>query len=188
MAATDSGAASVVDLLLCPCKMKTVGVRYNSPTIACCGCNVKWHVGLHGMSSKESGKYTEWHCPRCFVMPQNEDESEALEPTLQEKVKSEVMKVLPLLVTTVVKETEKHTARTYAWVTKETQESIIMECFEKSSATVVEKGMQKTEDDIVERDRRKCNVIIRNVPECAEHDSSNKRREYDERYTSARYT
>lgn len=86
-------------------------------------------------------------------MPQDENRSEVLELTLQEKVKSEVMKVLPFSVTTVVKETEKHTARTYASVTNATHESLIMECFEKWSATVVEKGMQKIEDDIVERDR-----------------------------------
>ena len=53
-----------------------------------------------------------------------------------------------------------------------------MDCFEKSSATVVAKGMQKIEDDIVERDRRKCNVIIRNVPEC-NYKSSLQRRDYD---------
>ena len=38
--------------------------------------------------------------------------------------------------------------------------------------------MQKIEDDIVERDRRKCNVIIRNVPEC-NYESSLQRRDYD---------
>ena len=53
-----------------------------------------------------------------------------------------------------------------------------MDCFEKSSATVVAKGMQKIEDDIVERDRRKCNVIIRNVPEC-NYESSLQRRDYE---------
>ena len=41
-----------------------------------------------------------------------------------------------------------------------------MHWFEKSSATMVAKGMQKIEVDIVQRDRRKCNVIIPNVPEC----------------------
>ena len=147
MAVAVSGAVSAVDLLLCPCNMKTVGVRYNSRTITCCSCNIKWHVrcvGLNGMSSKEASKYTEWRCPSCFVMPIGDNKSQVLEPSLHEKVQSEIMKVLPLLVTTVVKETEKHTARTYASVTKETQESLIMDCFEKSSATVVAKEWRKS--------------------------------------------
>ena len=66
MAAAGSGAASAVDLLLCPCNMKTVGVRYNSPTIMCCSYNVKWRVrcvGLNGISSNEASKYNEWSCP-----------------------------------------------------------------------------------------------------------------------------
>ena len=43
---------------------------------------------------------------------------------------------------------------------------------------MVAKGMQKIEDDIVERNRRKYNVIIRNVPEC-NYESSLQRRDYD---------
>ena len=170
-----------VDLLLCPCKMKTVGVRQNSPTITCCGCSLKWHVrcvGLHGMSAKEAAKYIEWRCPKCYVLPLEESDFQANDPTLHENIISEVMKILPALVTTVVQETQKQSDKTYASVVKEAQESLIMDCFEKSSATVVAKGMQKIEDDIVEWDRRKCNVIIRNVPECND-ESSLQRRDYD---------
>ena len=86
-----------VDLLLCPCKMKTVGVRQNSPTITCCGCSLKWHVrcvGLHGMSTKETAKYTEWRCPKCYVLPLEESDFQANDFTLHENIKSEVMKIL----------------------------------------------------------------------------------------------
>ena len=136
-----------VDLLLCPCKMKTVGVRQNGPTITCCGCSLKWHVrcvGLHGMSTKEAAKYTEWRCPKCYVLPLEESDFQANDPTLHENIKSEVMKILPALVATVVQETQKQSAKTYASVVKEAQESLIMDCFEKSSATVVARVCRKS--------------------------------------------
>ena len=102
-------------------------------------------VGLHGMSAKEAAKYTEWRCPKCYVLYVFLEESDfqANDPTLHENIKSEVMKILPALVTTVVQETQKQSDKTYASVVKEAQESLIMDCFEKSSATVVAKGMQK---------------------------------------------
>ena len=73
------------------------------------------------------------------------------------------MYILPALLTTVVKEAEEQSTRTYASVTEEAQESLGLECFEKSSAVVGVKDMQKIEDDIVEQDRCKYNVIKYNV-------------------------
>ena len=129
------------------------------------------------MSTKEAAKYTDWRCPKCYVLPLEESNCQSNDPTLHENIKSEVIKILPALVTTVVQEAQKQ-SKTYASVVKEAQESLIMNCFKKSFAPVVAKGMQKIEDDIVERDRRKCDVIIRNVPEC-HYESSLQRRDYD---------
>ena len=84
----------------------------------------------------------------------------------------EVMKILPALVTTVAKEAKNSLLELTCWL----QSRNGMECFEKSSAVVGAKGMQKIEDDIVEQDRR--NVIIRNIPEC-NYESSMQRRDYN---------
>ena len=163
-----STAQSSSEYLCCPCDMKTNGVRANSVTITCFKCSVKWHtkcIGLNGMSSKESTKYTEWSCPCCFILPTSDDSSSDSK-SLQEQIKAEVMNVLPLLVTTVVKQTEKTANCAYASVTKESQESFVKKCTEESSTIAVEKGLRRIEGDIAGKDRRKRNIIIRNVSEC----------------------
>ena len=151
------------ELLCCPCGQKAIGIRCNSVTLTCCECNVKWHskcVGLGGMSSKEACKYSEWVCPSCFVMP-GDCESDLGSSSLQDQNKTEVLRVLPVVVTTVVKQTEVFAARTYASVTKEFQNEFVHKCIEQSSSMAVEKGFQRIEDDIAQKDRRKRNIVIR---------------------------
>ncbi len=122
------------------------------------------------MSSKEACKYSEWVCPSCFVMP-GDCESDLGSSSLQDQIKTEVLRVLPVVVTTVVvKQTEVFAARTYASVTKESQkEFVVHKCIEQSSSMAVEKGFQRIEDDIAQNDRRKRNIVIRNVPESIEN-------------------
>ena len=60
-------------------------------------------------------------------------------------------------------------ARTYASVTKESQKEFVHKCIEQSSSMAVEKGFQRIEDDIAQKDRRKRNIFIRNVPESIEN-------------------
>jgi hypothetical protein len=103
-------------------------------------------------------------------------ESDLGSSSLQDQIKTEVLRVLPVVVTTVVKQTEVFAARTYASVTKKSQEEFVHKCIEQSSSMAVEKGFQRIEDDIAEKDRRKRNIVIRNVPESIENtnDKQNK--------------
>ena len=115
--------ADGVQILACPCNQKADGIRANSVTITCSKCNIKWHtkcVGLYGMSSKDAAKYSEWCCSCCFTMP-NMGDSGLDKPSLQDQIKAEVLRILPFLVTAVVKQTETATARTYTAVTKESR-------------------------------------------------------------------
>ena len=50
------------------------------------------------------------------------------------QIKTEVLRVLPVVVTTVVKQTEVFVAHTYASVTKESLEEFVHKCIEQSSS------------------------------------------------------
>lgn len=53
------------------------------------------------------------------------------------------------------------------WLLKNLEE-FVHKCIEQLLSMAAEKGIQRIEDDIVEKDRRKRNIVIRNVPESIE--------------------
>ena len=69
--------------------------------------------------SVESHRKKPVNTPNCFVMPGECQESDWGSSSLQDQVKTEVLRVLPVVVTTIVKQTEVFADHTYASVCKE---------------------------------------------------------------------
>ena len=173
--------------LTCPCKggmRKTVYVR-------CGKCTRLWHtscVGLTGATVHFIKKLENWLCPGCFklsddmlsVLMKEDDHVEFAQTQIDEVtsiVRREVESIIPRLVSGVadeIKETKiteavnaAGQAVTKSWldISKTEQKHLIKEVVMASSETALQQSMQVISSDLTERQKRKRNLMISNIPE-----------------------
>ncbi len=157
----------------CPCK------NYEDDeeaSVECEECLQWWHikcVALHRLSEDTIKELKEWICPRCIIGKLGMGNS-----LVQETMKTEIAKAVPSIVKSVVEATvkAKEFQKTFAEAVTSRGEQI-----EKKIGTTVEKTMhsaikenqqamlqkasQKQDADNQERERRKRNVVVKNLRE-----------------------
>ena len=157
----------------CPCKNYEEAEEIS---VECEECLQWWHlkcVALHKLSEETIKDLEEWRCPRCII-----DKLGMNNSLVQETMKTEIAKVVPSIVKSVVEATVKarEFQKTFAQAVTSRGEQI-----EKKIGTTVEKTMhsaikenqeemlqkasQKQDADNFERERRKRNVVVKNLRE-----------------------
>ena len=190
----------------CPCSK----VVEDSCFITCVSCDQCFHcncVGLAGLKQNSVDNILSWKCHSCFkpnfdYKLGSKNEHIDLRAIVQEEVKNAcattvkdlvvsatheaVGKATEGLVEKVSKKTNE-SVKTFAEVTlgksKEAQKKIIEDVKEATASTVViGEVCRKMDSDQVERERRKCNVIINKVPESNGSFTGKERRDHDVKY------
>ena len=177
----------------CPCKKKN-----SLPTIRCVRCEQWWHarcVSLKGLSVEELEKLASWHCPLCYELPDTipQGKLEALIRAEFNDLKTQVKsvetavngnKVKALMsevvkmhmneqvesVTEIVSANSNNTRRA---ITESIQQNNI-----KVVSEVVKSSKAQMDSDAIEREKRKCNLVIQNVSE-PDGNTPNQRRQGD---------
>ena len=174
----------------CPCG----GEDTTSLWIFCDDCSQWLHcncVGLKGLNNRALQSLSEWKCPKCIVSPyvSGDDCSEevttkgdltavcsvlkdamkkeltvaftSLKDVLKEAAESAVMNATPTVVSSVVEQT-----KSYAAAAKDQQKQLVEEVKSvTTSAQLVDKVCKKMDNDNFQRERRKSNIFVTNVPE-----------------------
>ena len=168
----------------CPCKQWIDDAVF----IQCDKCDTWWHcrcVSLKGLTEAMVYEIEFYECPRCFTSPhvplkespikgeidcnvlRNVMKQELkivvddLKDTMKDAATTAIKKATPNVVSSVVEQT-----KTYAAAAQENQKRLVEEV--KSAATstqLVEKICQKMDNDSVQREMKKTNILISNVPE-----------------------
>ncbi|KAL5249296.1 hypothetical protein ACHWQZ_G000730 [Mnemiopsis leidyi] len=179
--AQDSGEASSNNFDYCPCKE----YLEDELSLECQNCNKYWHlccVGLKGLSEEMVLSLESWQCQDCYTCPHSyqlsvpsttdngtleimvKNELKALQPVIKVTVENAVRNVLSKSVCS--KEDIKNVVRSYADVTKESQKEVIQQAaLSQSSKTVVESVVRQLDADKVEREKRRCNLVVLSAPE-----------------------
>ena len=173
----------------CPCNV------YVSEEIStkCDECGKFWHlccVGLSGLTEECMEKLVKWSCPDCFFTPHSKKFRRGSIPTgsgsgssecgtMRVMLKEELNTIQPVIAATVEdavrrtlsgtvcsKDDVETVVKSYAEATKQSQKKVIEETTRTQTAqTVVEKVVRKLDADKVEREKRRANVVVMNVPE-----------------------
>ncbi|KAL5258240.1 hypothetical protein ACHWQZ_G004223 [Mnemiopsis leidyi] len=176
-----SGEASSNDFDYCPCKE----YLEDELSLECQNCNKYWHlccVGLKGLNEEMVLSLESWQCQDCYTCPHSyqlsvpstadngtleimvKNELKALQPVIKVTVENAVRNVLSKAVCS--KEDIQNVVRSYADVTKESQKEVIQQAaLSQSSKTVVESVVRKLDADKVEREKRRCNLVVLSAPE-----------------------
>ncbi|KAL5253338.1 hypothetical protein ACHWQZ_G009410 [Mnemiopsis leidyi] len=179
--AQDSGEVHSNDFDYCPCKE----YLEDELSLECQNCNKYWHlccVGLKGLSEEMVLSLESWQCQDCYTCPHTyqlsvpsttdngnvgimvKNELKALQPMIKMTVETAVRNVLSKSVCS--KEDIQNVVRSYADVTKENQKEVIHQAaLTQSSKTVVESVVRKLDADKVEREKRRCNLVVLSTPE-----------------------
>ena len=123
-----------------------------------------------------------WQCQDCYTCPHTyqlsvpsttehgnvgimvKNELKALQPMIKMTVETAVRNVLSKSVCS--KEDIQNVVRSYADVTKENQKEVIHQAaLTQSSKTVVESVVRKLDADKVEREKRRCNLVVLSTPD-----------------------
>ena len=137
-----------------------------------------------------------WECPDCYKCvysyrkkPELNDECSSLrvilkdelhmiQPVIRMTVENAIRKLIPKSICST--EDVNAAVKSYAEVTKEIQRKVIEEVsIAKSSKTVVESVVRQLDADKIEREKRKLNVVVLNVPEPLETASSGQKNKID---------
>ena len=184
----------------CPCDDYMEGEL----SVECESCNKFWHlccVGLHGLTEDMVNSLESWHCPDCYQCPHSykerptatlspskadcgtmkvilRDELHAIQPVIKVTVENAIRKLLPKTVCS--KEDVQDVVKSYADVTRESQKKVIEEAaLTQSSKSVVENVVRKLDADKVEREKRKLNIVVLNVPEPTKDASNEQKKKED---------
>ena len=137
-----------------------------------------------------------WECPDCFLCifsykkiedkkPECttmklmiKEELHAIQPVIRATIESAVKNILPKTVCS--KEDVQSAVKSYVDATRESQRKVVEQAaLAQSSKNVVEIVVRKLDADKVEREKRRLNVCILNVPEPPKESSSGqKKRRY----------
>lgn len=150
----------------CPCKK-----QYKVPMLKCKTCPAWWHtkcVGLSGLSVKELEKLKEWHCPLCYRLPEGVKQQSTLE-TIDKKL-SELRSDL------VDKIEKKANDQTKKWSDLFSQDRD-SEQVQHVVTQAVEKSKQRMDYDHMEREKRKKNIVLREIEESTEESADDKKAE-----------
>ena len=181
----------------CPCNVYVA----EEISVKCDECGKFWHlccVGLSGLTEDCVEKLVKWSCPDCFFTPHckkfkgvqtGSGGSSGDCGTMRVMLKEELNTIQPVIAATVedaVRRTMSGTVcskddvetvvKTYAEATKQSQKKVIEETTRTQTAqTVVEKVVRKLDADKVEREKRRANVVVMDVPESGMESSSQKK-------------
>ena len=174
--------------------------------IQCLCCKRWWHydcVGLKGLTEPNVKKMKSWRCPFCYVLPvaakrkiskENGTNTDTVGTDLVSSrdvsmiVKTEIMELLPAIVDKVVKQNTETVDTKWSTVLKKNMVTQKEE-FETAVSTVVKQNQQelvtkaldetklKQTSDYLDRERRKRNVVIKNIPESKKVTSADKTEE-----------
>ncbi|KAL5265200.1 hypothetical protein ACHWQZ_G006079 [Mnemiopsis leidyi] len=193
--APDSGDVSNIDY--CACKE----YKDEELSLECDSCHKYWHlccVGLKGMDMNMVALLANWKCPDCFTCPHSyldrpsmpssvkvmvRDELHAIQPMIKATVEDAVRNVMSNTVCS--KEDIKDVVKSYAAVTQESQNKVIQQAaVAQSSKTVVESVVRQLDADKVEREKRRCNVVVLSAPEPKKESSTEEKRKEDMQFCS----
>lgn len=167
----------------CPC-----GNESDSNWILCPDCDQWLHldcVGLNGLDEEGVKSLKSWKCPRCLISPypnrksmQNDynavctelrgvikDEMKGalavLTSTVKEVTRTVVNEATPNVVSSVVEKT-----KTYAAAAEQNQMKLVEEVKKATTSNeLVDKICKRMDNDNHERERRRKNIVVSNVPE-----------------------
>ena len=156
MSDTESDPENTVIESKCPCQKNVKCIM-----IKCGPCQSWYHtwcVGLKGLSKKMLEKMTSWRCPFCLDITK-------LKPTIGEANLKEVTdKIEETLASVIENKIEEKTKEVFADIVENTNKTI-----ELSHSRVVQSAMQNSREkmdiDHIERERRKSNIVVRDVDE-----------------------
>ena len=174
----------------CPCTRED----NTSLWIFCEDCSQWLHcncVGLKGLNTKALKTLSEWKCPKCILSPYFSEDSStdeastkgdlaaacsvmrdamkkeismafnSLKDTVKEAAEHAVKKATPTVVSGVVEQT-----KTYAAAAKDHQRELVEEVKSvTTSSQLVNEICKKIDNDSVQRERRKSNIMVSSVPE-----------------------
>ena len=168
-------------------------------SIECESCKKYWHlccVGLRGLSEEMVGALENWQCPDCYRCVYSykkrtelnaecssmrvilKDELHSIQPVIKVMVENVIRKLIPKSICSA--DDVKEVVKSYAEVTKENQRRVIEEAaLAKSSKDVVESIVHQLDSDKIEREKRKLNMVVLNVPENPETASSGQKNKLD---------
>ena len=194
---SESGEAFVY----CPCKEYIV----DELSLECENCHKYWHlrcVGLSGLEETMVKLLQNWMCPNCFNCPHSyvdksqrssatndcstisvmvRDELQAIQPVIKATIESAVKSVMSNSVCS--KEDIKDVVKSYADVAKEAQKEVIEQAaVAQSSKTVVESVVRQLDADKVEREKRRCNVVVLNATEPNKESSTEDKKKEDKEF------
>ena len=185
----------------CPCK------KYieDELSLGCENCHKFWHlccVGLSGLEEKMVGLLQNWMCQDCYTCPHSyvdkaqkpsttsdcstikvmvRDELHAIQPVIKATIESAVQSVMSNSVCS--KEDIKDVVKSYADVAKEAQKEVIEQAaVAQSSKTVVESVVRQLDAEKIEREKRKCNVVVLNAPEPNKESSTEDKKKEDKEF------
>ena len=137
-----------------------------------------------------------WQCPDCYrcvyyykKKPEFnaecssmrlilKDELHSIQPVIKVTVENAIRKLIPESICSA--DDVKEVVKSYAEVTKEQQRRVIEEAaLAKSLKDVVESVVHQLDSDRIEREKRKLNVVVLNVPEPPETASSGQKNKLD---------
>ena len=173
-------------------------------SVSCENCEKFWHlccVGLSGLTEEMVEKLTNWNCPDCFFSPHSKKfiKTNSTVPgecgTMKVMLKEELNLIQPVIAATVesavrrcmttstcTKSDVEAVVKTYAEATKQSQKQVIEETTKAQTAqNVVEKVVRKLDADKIEREKRRANVVVMDVPE-SEMESSGQKAAYDRKF------
>ena len=137
-----------------------------------------------------------WQCPECYRCDYSykkrpelnaecssmrvilKDELHSIQPVIKVTVENAIRKLIPESICSA--DDVKEVVKSYAEVTKEQQRRVIEEAaLAKSPKDVVESVVRQLDSDKKEREKRKLNVVVLNVPEPPETASSGQKNKLD---------
>lgn len=163
------------DLNKCPC-----GEEVNCDWIQDDKCLQWWHVdcvNLKGLKTKQVKMLECWACPRCLVSPHqlvmngtNTDEpvTKGDITAVYKMIKESMNALTHTVVDTTPEIVQKMEEKTKSWadIVAENQKKLLDDVKSQStSVQLVEKICQKMDSDNFQRERRKLNILVSNVPE-----------------------
>ncbi len=180
----------------CPCGEESDGLL-----VECGTCSQWYHlecVGLKGLTESMVEVLVNWECPRCFTpvfdcrkssssgsadnsILRNVIKEElsvvcnVLKATVTSAAETAVKTVMPTVVTGVVEKT-----KSYAAAAQENQKKLVEEVKSvTTSKQLVSEICKKMDSDSNQREKRKCNIMVSNIPEPEAHLSSKEKKDAD---------
>ena len=162
------------ECVFCPCDDFSV----SKPSIQCPICFIWYHfecMGLKGLIKEDADRMVNWKCYVCWSssspMCPNKKDIDSGSIDLRTMIQEELEKAIPLITNSVtsevVRQTEEKTNKKWSEVVKSNQDTktAIETTITENQKKVVADVITKQDADMVERDRRSKNIVIKGVPE-----------------------